>query len=56
MKIEKAIQVLKNMSTNSQGDIICGKCVFPENKNCLFESKDCQLLAVETVLKEYEKQ
>lgn len=52
MNIEEAIKVVRNIKT-----LRCKECVFDNDTKCIKENgKDCQEIAIETLLTAYEKE
>lgn len=55
MELEKAKKILSNMDIDFSGSAICKECIFEEEKSCFsHDEKDCQMIAIETVLKALE--
>lgn len=51
----EAIEVLKNMDIGIRGTSECKKCIFSDEEDCFRDGKDCQMIAIETVLNLLEK-
>ena len=51
----EAIEVLKNMDIGISGKAKCKKCIFSDEERCFRDGKDCQMIAMETVLNLLEK-
>lgn len=49
MNEEEAKKVLKNMDINENG-AACNGCIFGNDTPCLRNGKDCQIIAIDTVL------